>query len=903
MDYIKKISWLIFFLAGTCFGTFGDQELSVDGAKLIWNNNSQTFSIAGSSSMSESVNYTWPVADGTTGQTLITDGLGVLSFVDVNAVAGTHDILSITHDDAVGAVTTTGDLIFSNATPKWDDLAIGAADEILRVSGGLPDWESTTFITELGTITTAVSITSTTFTDGILTITGGNITGADIDISAGIGDFSTSGTITDGSFLFNSGSLTDVGAVAMWDALLHTLSGFASISGTILTDGVATLTNDILTAGTITDGTGSLNSGLWTGLLGVTVDNITIGVSGDSVINNTSGDLTISSAGDISIVAVGGNINFTGNLGNFSAGVIDVTSLSTLDNSASTTGNQGVQIEQSSTGDASLTFLLTGGIEWRMGIDNTAGDVFRIASNNAGDSDLNRRVFEISKTGGLTLNAAGFFTGGKITHTSSIDSDTVVDVITTNFGRAGGVGGTGFGASHLWRLENSANVIHDAGKYEFLWEDPTSTQEDTEFNVQVMSAGSFIKPLVVSGLNSSVTVGDAVAAALIIGKGSAGVDYILTFDGENNDGLLTWMEDEDRFDFADDVKFDVNVIFNPSSVQNITAAGGITVTNTIMQIQGSGGAIDITADPQIADGTDGQLLIIHGESDTDTVTIEGGTGVHLHGGKNILGEKDVMMLSYDATDDEWEEITRNNTISEKSWSFSSPTGQGQIFYVGSHYDFGSTDNDFNPSITHGTANKSEAAHFFLVQAAGASGGVDTVIRINGTTINDSGSRSTGVDVDLTVDDAGAAGTYYETTEKWLGQVTISVLSGPDLLMNYGFTKYYDRHNTQFIILGFETTWLAGASDSNIEMQLFHHKTTGWTYNSGSTPTPPTPLAKLTDDHSTDDQTVKDENGAWKRDNLNTAIDGGNGEGIIIEITTTLGKTFQAGNFSLVVRPD
>ena len=38
-----------------------------------------------------------------------------------------------------------------------------------------------------------------------------------------------------------------------------------------------------------------------------------------------------------------------------------------------------------------------------------------------------------------------------------------------------------------------------------------------------------------------------------IGSGAAGVDYVLTFDGETNDGLITWMEDEDYFKFADDI--------------------------------------------------------------------------------------------------------------------------------------------------------------------------------------------------------------------------------------------------------------------------------------------------------------------------------------------------------------
>ena len=44
-----------------------------------------------------------------------------------------------------------------------------------------------------------------------------------------------------------------------------------------------------------------------------------------------------------------------------------------------------------------------------------------------------------------------------------------------------------------------------------------------------------------------------------IGSGVAGVDYTLTFDGETNDGVITWMEDEDYFQFADKVVFDLEV--------------------------------------------------------------------------------------------------------------------------------------------------------------------------------------------------------------------------------------------------------------------------------------------------------------------------------------------------------
>ena len=35
--------------------------------------------------------------------------------------------------------------------------------------------------------------------------------------------------------------------------------------------------------------------------------------------------------------------------------------------------------------------------------------------------------------------------------------------------------------------------------------------------------------------------------SITIGAATAGTDITVTFDGESNDGVLTWMEDEDHF--------------------------------------------------------------------------------------------------------------------------------------------------------------------------------------------------------------------------------------------------------------------------------------------------------------------------------------------------------------------
>ena len=41
--------------------------------------------------------------------------------------------------------------------------------------------------------------------------------------------------------------------------------------------------------------------------------------------------------------------------------------------------------------------------------------------------------------------------------------------------------------------------------------------------------------------------------SITIGNATSGTDITVTFDGESNDGVLKWMEDEDYFEFSDDI--------------------------------------------------------------------------------------------------------------------------------------------------------------------------------------------------------------------------------------------------------------------------------------------------------------------------------------------------------------
>ena len=65
-----------------------------------------------------------------------------------------------------------------------------------------------------------------------------------------------------------------------------------------------------------------------------------------------------------------------------------------------------------------------------------------------------------------------------------------------------------------------------------------TSPSDTNLDI-IADGGIFVKP----------------ASTFTIGSGAAGVDYILKFDGQTNDGQFVWMEDEDYFRFDDSIYF------------------------------------------------------------------------------------------------------------------------------------------------------------------------------------------------------------------------------------------------------------------------------------------------------------------------------------------------------------
>ena len=146
---------------------------------------------------------------------------------------------------------------------------------------------------------------------------------------------------------------------------------------------------------------------------------------------------------------------------------------------------------------------------------------------------------------------------------------------------------------------------------------------------------------------STLKIGNTTGGSYIYGDGN-GISFY------NSNGVTRILE-LNNVDNILNVK--IGFAGAPSSDTNITAAGGITVTNLIMRVQGNGGAIDITADPQIAAGIDGQMVTLFGASDANTLTLDNGTGLALSA-QMVLSKLDNITLVYDSGENVWIETNR-----------------------------------------------------------------------------------------------------------------------------------------------------------------------------------------------------------------------------------------------------
>jgi len=102
--------------------------------------------------------------------------------------------------------------------------------------------------------------------------------------------------------------------------------------------------------------------------------------------------------------------------------------------------------------------------------------------------------------------------------------------------------------------------------------------------------------------------------------------------------------------------------FTPSSDQARLDDSTITIDNTITRVVGSGGAVVLDVDPAIENGAfDGQMIIIQGTSDANTVQIADNCNAQLAGAAAMtLGKGDTIQLIWDNGETEWYEVSRSD---------------------------------------------------------------------------------------------------------------------------------------------------------------------------------------------------------------------------------------------------
>lgn len=114
-----------------------------------------------------------------------------------------------------------------------------------------------------------------------------------------------------------------------------------------------------------------------------------------------------------------------------------------------------------------------------------------------------------------------------------------------------------------------------------------------------------------------------------------------TTGGSGTGGILQPFEVDDNF---------IELIVgrqDRSTTQTLTASTQINCNSAAMvPVVGSGGAVTLTVNPQIATPAYPKLCVIQGTSDSNTVTLQNGNGLVLSGGSVALGANDLLLTFF-----------------------------------------------------------------------------------------------------------------------------------------------------------------------------------------------------------------------------------------------------------------
>ena len=188
-----------------------------------------------------------------------------------------------------------------------------------------------------------------------------------------------------------------------------------------------------------------------------------------------------------------------------------------------------------------------------------------------------------------------------------------------------------------FEMMNDADVIHEFARMTVVAKDVTSSgnTEDGEIQFDVMKSGNLTKVWTISSSTSGATSMDMDIDSFTIGTG-ADTDVTLTFDANTSDGVITWMEDEDYFQFSDDILMNSTEKINFGDTGTFihqSSDGVLTIeSDTTVDINGAvalNGAITGATNITLSGELDAATLDISGNADidgtleADAITING----------------------------------------------------------------------------------------------------------------------------------------------------------------------------------------------------------------------------------------------------------------------------------------
>ena len=362
---------------------------------------------------------------------------------------------------------------------------------------------------------------------------------------------------------------------------------FVSDGGTLVLDGTITLTNlDIIS--NATDDTIRVASEDAASTLEVFSDLS----SGDAILKLSAGDgdaageqWTITSDQSSTDLVFGCDDVSTGDeLTRFTisdAGVVTtMAALNAVINDASnTTVTDVLNITHSTSGTAaagigaSLTFDIengTGTVEEHASFDVVSA----VATNGAEDTDF---VINLMTNGALAevfrIDNDNEAAAGAVFELTSWTEETngVIDVLSLTLDNSADTATDDFGAgiSVILEQEDSGTPIEQAS-IDFVLTDAGTGAEDSVIRFSCMIAGVLDQIFEIDG-----------DAGLIVGSG-ADVDYTITFDTDDKDGVIQWMADEDNFTIDDEVLLgDVTTVEVMNYALDTGNASGVPYTVTL----------------------------------------------------------------------------------------------------------------------------------------------------------------------------------------------------------------------------------------------------------------------------------------------------------------------------------